>query len=114
MKRHLLLLIAALSLSACKPADPGMALQNDYLQRLSNALDVPAAEPFNTDNLTRYRLPERRERLIEVPELRISLLELLVDVRHCPPLIRSIPARSSRENTSWKPAARSNSRQRSA
>lgn len=95
MKRHLLLLIAALSLSACKPADPDMALQNDYLQRLSNALDVPAAEPFNTDNLTRYRLPERRERLIEVPELRISLLELLVDVRHCPPLQQLISQRNS-------------------
>lgn len=95
MKRHLLLLIAVLNLSACKPADEGLALQDDYLQRLSTALDVPAAEPFNPDSLTRYRLPERRERLLDIPEVRISLLELLVDVRRCPELQQLISQRNS-------------------
>ena len=95
MKRHLLLLLAVVSVSACNPADEGLALQDDYLQRLSNALDVPVAAPFNPESLTLYRLPERRERLLEIPELRISLLELLVEVRRCPPLQQLISQRNS-------------------
>ncbi|WAC44292.1 DUF3080 family protein [Pseudomonas sp. SL4(2022)] len=69
---------------ACTPTDDGLALQADYLQRLSNALDVKPARSFDASELTRYRLPARRERLLEIAELRISLLDLLVDARRCP------------------------------
>ncbi|MFP6847064.1 MAG: DUF3080 family protein [Pseudomonas sp.] len=106
MNARLLLLITTLCLYACTPADDGLALQTDYLKRLSNALDVEQAAPFNPSELTRYRLPARRERLIEIPELRISLLELLVEVRRCPALQQQISLRNSSLGKQLTPSSR--------
>src|SRR3989338_5415417 len=106
MNARLLLLIAALCLCACTPADDGLALQADYLQRLSNALDVEPATAFAPSELTRYRLPARRERLIEIAELRISLLDLLVDVRRCPALQQQISQRNNSLGKQLTPSSR--------
>ena len=106
MKNHLLLLITALTLGACTSANDGLALQADYLQRLSNALDVEAAPGFAADELVRYRLPARRERLLEIPELRISLLELLVEARHCPALQQQISLRNNSLGKQLTPSSR--------
>jgi len=106
MNARLLLLITALYLCACTPPDDGLALQADYLQRLSNALDVEPATAFDPSELTRYRLPARRERLIEIAELRISLLELLVDVRRCPVLQQQISLRNSSLGKQLTPSSR--------
>jgi hypothetical protein len=106
MNARLLLLISALCLCACTPADDGLALQADYLQRLSNALDVEPASAFDSSELTRYRLPARRERLIEIAELRISLLDLLVDVRRCPALQQQISQRNNSLGKQLTPSSR--------
>ncbi|MFZ3153810.1 DUF3080 family protein [Pseudomonas sp.] len=106
MNAHLLLLLTALCLCACTPADDGLALQEDYLQRLSNALDVEPATAFDSSELTRYRLPARRERLLEIAELRISLLELLVDVRRCPALQQQISLRNNSLGKQLTPSSR--------
>jgi len=106
MNARLLLLLTALCLCACTPADDGLALQADYLQRLSNALDVEPATAFDANELTRYRLPARRERLIEIAELRISLLDLLVDVRRCPALQQQISQRNNSLGKQLTPSSR--------
>ncbi|MDZ4304053.1 MAG: DUF3080 family protein [Pseudomonas sp.] len=106
MNARLLLLLTALCLCACTPADDGLALQADYLQRLSNALDVEPATAFDANELTRYRLPARRERLIEIAELRFSLLDLLVDVRRCPALQQQISQRNNSLGKQLTPSSR--------
>ena len=106
MNARLLLLLTALCLCACTPADDGLALQADYLQRLSNALDAKPATAFEANELTRYRLPARRERLIELAELRISLLDLLVDVRRCPALQQQISQRNNSLGKQLTPSSR--------
>lgn len=106
MKARLLFLITALCLCACTPTDDGLALQADYLKRLSNALDV--APPLNIEAATPvdYRLPARRERLIDIPELRISLLELLVEARYCPVLQQQISLRNNSLGKQLTPSSR--------
>ncbi|MGE6792883.1 DUF3080 family protein [Pseudomonas guineae] len=106
MRAHLLFLITALYLCACTPTDDGLALQADYLKRLSNALDVESAINFDSAELVRYRLPPRRERLIDIPELRISLLELLVEVRRCPALQQQISLRNNSLGKQLAPSSR--------
>lgn len=89
------LFLLLLFLAACQPADDGLALQVDYLQRLNNVLDGAALTRFDPTSLTRYRMPPRRERLLVIAEVRISLLELLIDVQRCPDLQRQISQRNS-------------------
>ncbi|MDX1297807.1 MAG: DUF3080 family protein [Pseudomonas sp.] len=106
MNARLLLLLSAFAVCACTPANDGLALQVDYLKRLSNALDVEPAVNFDVAELVRYRLPARRERLIEIPELRISLLALLVEARHCPALQQQISLRNNSLGKQLTPSSR--------
>ena len=106
MIARLLLLAALASLCACSPGDSGLALQDDYLQRLSNALDEPRPEGFDRAELPRYRMPPRRERLIAIAEVRISLLDLLIDVRRCPALQQQISQRNSSLGKQLTPSSR--------
>lgn len=92
---RLLLLISLCLLAACRPGDDGLALQRDYLQRLDTALETDGFADFDPRSLSQYRLPPRRERLIEVPELRISLLDLVIDAHSCPRLQQLISQRNS-------------------
>jgi hypothetical protein len=106
MIARLLVFAALTSLCACSPGDTGLALQDDYLQRLSNALDEPRPAAFDSATLPRYRMPPRRERLIEVAEVRISLLDLLIDVRRCPALQQQISQRNSSLGKQLTPSSR--------
>ena len=90
-----LAILACLSLCACTPGDDGLALQADYLQRLNNVLEGDTVAPFDKGELTRYRMPPRRERLQPIAEVRIGLLDLLIDVRRCPELQQQISQRNS-------------------
>ncbi|MDP2245980.1 DUF3080 family protein [Pseudomonas sp.] len=107
MKARTLILLSLFSLAACQPADDGMALQADYLQRLNNAVggddDVVA---FDKALLTRYRLPPRRERVVDIPEVRIGLLDLVLDVRLCPALQQQISQRNSSLGKQLVPSSR--------
>ena len=90
-----LLFICLLMLGACTPSDDGLALQTDYLQRLHNVLDGDTIAPFDKNELTRYRMPPRRNRLLQIADVRISLLDLVLDVRRCPELQQLISQRNS-------------------
>ena len=95
-----LVLFISLALCACAPGDDGLVLQADYLQRLDRALDGEALDgveilAFDKAQLTRYRMPPRRERLQPIAEVRIGLLDLLIDVRRCPELQQQISQRNS-------------------
>ncbi|MGQ7957316.1 DUF3080 domain-containing protein [Pseudomonas sp. SP16.1] len=94
MKR-LALLLCPLLLAACGPADNGLALQADYLQRLDRALESDGFVAFDSRSASQYRLPPRRERLLALPELRIGLLDLVLDARRCPHLQQLISQRNS-------------------
>lgn len=99
-------LLVLFGLSACQPADDGLALQADYLQRLHNAVEGDAVVVFDKMELTRYRLPPRRERLVAIPEIRIGLLDLLLDVRRCPALQQQISQRNSSLGKQLVPSSR--------
>jgi hypothetical protein len=101
-----LTLLLVIGLAACRPADDGLALQADYLQRLSNAAESSAAADFDRKQLLRYRLPPRRERVGEIPEIRIGLLDLLIDVRRCPDLQQQISLRNSSLGKQLVPSSR--------
>lgn len=93
--RRVLLIGSLVLLTACTPANDGLALQADYLKRLANVLEANTPEPIARKTLSRYRLPPRRERLLDIPELRIGLLDLLIDARHCPALQQQISQRNN-------------------
>ena len=95
MIRKSLLFICLLVLGACTPGDYGLALQVDYLQRLNNVLEGGTIAPFDKNELTRYRMPPRRERLQQIADVRIGLLDLVLDVRRCPELQQLISQRNS-------------------
>lgn len=88
------LILLSLLLGACQPTDSGRALQEDYLQRLANGLDsaLPSPAPLA---LEVWRLPPRRERVQEIPALRIGLLDLLIDLHRCPRLQQLISERNN-------------------
>ncbi|MEX6502775.1 DUF3080 family protein [Pseudomonas zhanjiangensis] len=99
-------LLILLSLMACQPADDGLALQADYLRRLNNGVEGAGVAPFDPAQLPRYRMPARRDRLIEIAQLRIGLLDLLLDVRRCPRLQQQISLRNSSLGKQLQPSSR--------
>lgn len=106
MSVRILALLSLLALVACQPADDGLALQADYLQRLNNAVEGEEVGEFDRAQLLRYRMPARRERLLEIPEVRIGLLDLLLDVRRCPTLQQQIGQRNSSLGKQLLPSSR--------
>jgi hypothetical protein len=93
--RSFLLLGCVALLMACSPANDGLALQRDYLKRLAYVLEADEPEQLSRAGLSVYRMPPRRERLLSIDEVRISLLELLIDARYCPALQQLISQRNS-------------------
>ncbi len=106
MSPRFAVLLILFTLAACQPGDEGLALQSDYLQRLSNAVEGDSVAAFDPAHLLRYRMPARRERLITIPEVRIGLLDLLLDVRRCPALQQQISLRNSSLGKQLQPSSR--------
>lgn len=94
MRRLLGLITLCLLLTGCERAPPAVQQMDNYLERLGRVLDHEYAE-YDVTELSDYRLPERRERLVEIEPMRISLLELLVDTRRCKPLQQRVTERNS-------------------
>ncbi|MFG6667599.1 DUF3080 family protein [Halomonas sp. HNIBRBA4712] len=78
MKRLLGAVVAAFLLTGCQSADD--PVWQRYHQALSEALDTPAIEQRAPGNIGAF--PERRERLITVPEMRESMLNVYA-LREC-------------------------------
>ncbi len=100
------LLLCFLLLSGCGPANDGLALQSDYLERLQRSLDAPNVSSLDRRSISQYRLPARRERLSDIPELRIGLLDLVIDARRCPHLQQLISQRNSSLGKQLMPSQR--------
>ena len=84
-----LLLASLILLAGCQP-DDGLALQEDYLQRLNRVVQSEGFQSFEPGVTGLFRMPPRRERLVEIAELRISLLDLLLDLERCPQLQQTV------------------------
>lgn len=100
------LLLCFLLIAGCGPANDGLALQNDYLERLQRSLDAADFPTFDSRNASQYRLPPRRERLLALPELRIGLLDLVIDARRCPHLQQLISQRNNSLGKQLMPSQR--------
>ncbi len=103
---RLTLLLCFFMLAGCGPANDGLALQSDYLQRLQRSLDAADVSAFDSRSVSQYRLPARRERILELPELRIGLLDLIIDARRCPHLQQLISQRNSSLGKQLMPSQR--------
>ncbi|MDN5517127.1 MAG: DUF3080 domain-containing protein [Pseudomonas sp.] len=103
---RLALLLCFFMLAGCGPANDGLALQSDYLQRLQRSLDAADVNAFDSRSVSQYRLPARRERIQALPELRIGLLDLVIDARRCPHLQQLISQRNSSLGKQLMPSQR--------
>lgn len=83
-----------LVLAGCERAPPAGRQMDNYLERLGRVLGQEHAA-WDPTELSHYRLPERRERMIEIDAMRLSLMELLVDTRRCKPLQQRVSERNS-------------------
>lgn len=100
------LILCFLLLAGCGQANDGLALQSDYLERLQRSLDAPDVSSLDSRSISQYRLPARRERISEIPELRIGLLDLVIDARRCPHLQQLISQRNSSLGKQLMPSQR--------
>jgi len=103
---RLALLLCLCLLAGCGPANDGLALQRDYIERLQRSLDAPDVRSFDNRSISQYRLPARRERFSDIPELRIGLLDLVIDARRCPRLQQLISQRNSSLGKQLMPSQR--------
>lgn len=103
---RLILFLCLLLLAGCGPGNDGVALQTDYLERLQRVLEAPQFTAFDSRSVSQYRLPPRRERLVAIAEVRIGLLDLLIDARRCPHLQQLISQRNSSLGKQLMPSQR--------
>ena len=94
MKHLIALLSLALLLTGCDVGAPASRQMDNYLTRLGRVLEQPVSH-FDSRHLSHYRMPERRERVQTVAEQRLSLLDLVVESRHCHALQQRISERNS-------------------
>lgn len=94
MRTSLTLIGLCLLLAGCERSPPAVQQMDNYLERLGRVLDQEHAQ-YDTAKLSEYRLPDRRERVIDIEPMRISLIELLVDTRSCKPLQQRVSERNS-------------------
>lgn len=76
----LITLLACLIVTGCQPRDPAQAMLEDYAYRIANVLEAEIREPAAPDLLK--TLPPRRDRMLEIEDLRIGLLDYL-DLKDC-------------------------------
>lgn len=94
MRPILLTLTCCMILTGCARAPEANRQMDNYLERISRVLDA-SWTPFASQALSRYRLSERRERMLPIPELRLGMLDLLVEARRCQTLQQSVSQRNS-------------------
>lgn len=87
-------IILLLALAGCQRAPEAERQMANYLDRVGRVLQQDW-QPYNAEQLAQYRFDARRERLLDIPDLRISLLDLIVDTNDCRPLQQRISERNS-------------------
>lgn len=94
MRTLLIVTGICLLLAGCERAPPAARQMDNYLERLGRVLDQQHVD-YDVTLLSQFRLPERRERVIDIAPMRISLIDLLVDTRRCKPLQQRVSERNS-------------------
>lgn len=91
-----LALLAALCVAmvGCSREPEASRQLENYLNRVGRVLGQ-SWQPWNQDGLARYRPPSRRAAMQPIPELRLGILDLLIDSRDCGPLQQLIAERNS-------------------
>jgi len=83
-----------LTLCGCQRPPEAQRQMANYLDRVSRVLQQDW-QPFQPESLSAYRFGPRRERVLSIAPLRISLLDLIVDTNDC----RELQQRISERNT---------------
>lgn len=78
--QYLSLVGSLMLLTACDRQEGADAMLIDYQQRISNVLDFEAPAPSSPSNIPRF--PDREERLFEIPETRLGMLDVYA-LREC-------------------------------
>lgn len=86
--------VLVFALPGCERAPEAERQMTNYLDRVGRVLQQDW-QPYNAEQLAQYRFGARRERMLDIPELRISLLDLIVDTNDCRPLQQRISERNS-------------------
>lgn len=94
MRALLTVIGLCLLLAGCERSPPASRQMDNYLERLGRVLDQEHT-PYDDTRLSEFRMPERRERVLDIPPMRISLIDLLVDTRRCKPLQQRVSERNS-------------------
>lgn len=94
MRYALTLLAAMLGLAGCERPPEASRQMDNYLNRVGRVMGQ-SWQPWDASQLSQYRLPPRRERMLEVPEIRIGLLDLVVESRRCQTLQQLVSERNS-------------------
>lgn len=67
--------VCALVLAGCNPFSEAEPMMSEYLDRLGRVLDTPVVEPTSLPEAT--VMPRRRDRVLEMPELELGMLDFL-------------------------------------
>lgn len=94
MRRILLPLTCCLILAGCESAPEASRQMDNYLERIGRVLDASWTR-FDDQTLSRYRLSERRQRVLPVADQRLGMLDLLIETRRCQTLQQSVSQRNS-------------------
>lgn len=94
MRRAGFLLAMVLGLVGCERTPEASQQMDNYLDRVARVLGQ-SWQPWKPEQLSQYRLPPRRERMLDVPEIRIGLLDLVVESRRCQTLQQLVSERNS-------------------
>lgn len=94
MLRVIAILIVCALTTACQRAPEASRQMDNYLDRVGRVLGQEW-QPWDEDELSRYRLPPRRSRMQPVPQLRLGMLDLVVESNKCPTLQQTIAQRNS-------------------
>lgn len=94
MHLKLLITLCCLLLTGCERAPEAQRQMDNYLERLGRVLDH-SWTAYDLRQLSDYRMPERRERMLDIPELRLGMLDLVVESRRCQTLQQRVGERNS-------------------
>ncbi|QJD57875.1 DUF3080 domain-containing protein [Pseudomonas sp. gcc21] len=94
MLRLVVILLVCAFATACQRAPEASRQMDNYLDRVGRVLGQDW-QAWDEDTLSQYRLPSRRNRMQPVPQLRLGMIDLVVESNQCPALQQTVAQRNS-------------------
>ena len=94
MSRAVGVLLVCFLVASCQRAPEASRQMDNYLDRVGRVLGQDW-QAWDENQLGQYRLPPRRDRIQPVPELRLGMLDLVVESNKCPTLQQTVAQRNS-------------------